>query len=143
VAAARLEKDARLAGFDTCPFAAAGAVLRATSSEVVLLVGGSESSRPILVEWEIVNGTLMRRWGPCPAVRPAAFSHSLYIDSKTMLEDVDGTKSTFAYSVAGRWAGVVDASDLALVDEVTMEVARRRDGPAAAAWVGTGARVGR
>jgi hypothetical protein len=143
VAAARLEKDARLAGFRTCPFAASGAVLQATSTQVVLLVGGSTGSAPILVEWEIANGALMRRWGPCPAVRPATFSHSLYIDNKTMLEEVDGAASTFSYSVAGRQAGVVNVSDLAFVDEVTIELARCKDGPAATASVGIGARVGR
>ncbi len=143
VAVARLEKDARLTGFDECSFAAAGAVLQASPSQVVLLVRNPDSSAPLLVEWEIVNGALMRRWGPCPSVKPAVFPHSLYVDSKTMLDEVDASKSAFGYSLAGRVVGRVDAEGLQSVDELSIDVVRQNDGPGVAAAFGTVAQVGR
>jgi hypothetical protein len=143
VAVARLEKDARLAGFDECSFPASSAVLQASPSQVVLLVKDPDSSVPILVEWELVSGALMRRWGPCPNIKPAVFPHSLYIDSKTMLDGVDTTRSAFAYSLAGRPVAQVDAADLQSVDGVKIDVVRASDGPGVAAAFGTVARVGR
>jgi type II secretory pathway pseudopilin PulG len=143
VAVARLEKDARLAGFDECSFQASSVVLQASSSQVVLLVKDPGSSVPILVEWEIASGALMRRWGPCPDIRPAVFPHSLYIDSKTMLDGVDTTRSAFAYSVARRSVEQVGAADLQSIDGVRMDIVRLCDGPGVAAAFGTLARVGR
>jgi hypothetical protein len=143
VAAARLEKDVRLAGFQTCAFPAAGTVLQAGGSQVVLLVSSPASAAPILVEWELVNGSLMRRWGACPALLPPAFAHSIYADSKTMLENVDTTQSGFSYRVAGRDAGTVPAADLPLVDRVSFRVVQRDSGAGGAASVAAGALVGR
>ncbi len=47
-----------------------------------------------------MNGALMRRWGVCPSVRPAVFKHTLYLDHKTMLENV-APESRFEYVVGG------------------------------------------
>jgi YD repeat-containing protein len=143
VAVARLEKDARLAGFDECSFTAAGAVLQATPSQVVLLVRNPGSSAPLLVEWEIVNGALMRRWGPCPSLKPAVFPHSLYVDSKTMLDDLDDGTSRFGYNLAGRVVGEVDAADLQSVDGLSLGIVRQNRGPGVAASLSSVAQVGR
>ena len=143
VAAARWEKDVRLAGFQTSAFPAPGIVLQATASQLVLLVSSPGSAVPILVEWELVNGSLMRRWGACPAVNPLTFPHSLYSDNKTMLEDVDTTKSGFSYRVAGWDAAVVPASDLPLVDGVSLHLVDREQGAGGAASVAAAGRVGR
>ncbi len=129
VAVARLERDLRLAGAQGCLFPAGGAVLQATSSQVVLLVGTGESSVPLLVEWEVVNGSLMRRWGTCPPGLPAVFSHLLYSDSKTMLENVDVPRSSFSYLLAGSAVTApVSAADLLLVDTVSLQVIARTSG---------------
>ena len=143
VAAARLEKDVRLAGFQTCPFPTGATVLQATASQVVLLVTTPGSAAPILVEWELVNGSLMRRWGACPAIRPSTFAHSLYPDSKTMLENVDTARSGFSYLVAGRDAGTVQAADLSLVDHVSLRVVERGEGAPGTTSVAVSALVGR
>jgi hypothetical protein len=90
-----------------------------------------------------VNGSLMRRWGACPALLPPAFAHSIYADSKTMLENVDTTQSGFSYRVAGRDAGTVPAADLPLVDRVSFRVVQRDSGAGGAASVAAGALVGR
>jgi hypothetical protein len=124
VAAARLEKDLRLADLQGCPFRGANTVLQATPSQVVLLVADPGATAPLLVEWELVNGCLMRRWGVCPSTCPASFSHSLYSDSKTMLEDVDVARSGFLYLTAGHAAAApVAAADLPLIDSVSVDVA--------------------
>ena len=142
VAVARLEKDVRLSGSQSCAFPTAGTVLQATAAQVVLLVSSPGSTAPILVEWELVNGSLMRRWGACPAGRPSTFPHSLYPDSKTMLEDVDTTQSGFSYLVAGRDAAVVAASDLPLISGVSLRIVEHGQGAggpvsvAASAWLG-------
>ena len=143
VAAARLEKDVRLAGPQMCAFPTGATVLQATASQVVLLVSTNGSAAPILVEWELVNGSLMRRWGACPAVRPSTFAHSLYPDSKTMLENVDTAQSGFSYEVAGWDAGTVQAADLPLVDRVSLRVVERGQGAVGETSVVAGALVGR
>ena len=144
VAGARFERDLRLTGFQDCPFATGATVLQATPLQVVLLVKTSGSTGPLLVEWELVNGSLMRRWGACPAVRPSTFSHSLYADSKTMLENVDTARSRFSHLVANRAAAApVSAADLPLVDAISMELTAQPGRAAAAAHVRASGRVGR
>ncbi len=123
VAIARFERDLRLAGPQNCPFATGTAVLQATPSQVILLVATSGSTVPLLVEWELVNGSLMRRWGVCPATHPSTFGHALYADNKTMLENVDTTRSIFKYLVASCAAAApLSGTDLPLVDAVTVEL---------------------
>jgi len=144
VAGARFERDLRLAGPQRCPFATGATVLQATPSQVVLLVATSDSTAPRLVEWELVNGSLMRRWGVCPAGRPSTFSHSLYADNKTMLENADTARSTFSYLVAGCAAPLpLPAADLPLVDAITVELTARPDGAAPLAHVSASGAVGR
>jgi type II secretory pathway pseudopilin PulG len=128
VAVARFERDLRLASAAGCPFSLSGPVLAASGSQVVFLERGTAGTPPILVEWEIVNGALMRRRGVCPLERPAAFSHSLYVDNKTMLEGVKpgSVLSYFAGGVAiDPSAGVVD---LSAVDTVVVELQTAADG---------------
>lgn len=126
VAAARFEKDLRLATAAGAPFSTGSAVLQAGPLQVVLLVKSEEEQSPILVEWEIAGGALMRRWGPCPATVPPTFAHALYLDSKTMLEGVDASGSGFSYEVA--WADAaapVPGADLPHVDAVELELTSR------------------
>ena len=118
-------------------------MLQATASQVVLLVSAPGSAAPILVEWELVNGSLMRRWGGCPAIRPSTFAHSLYPDSKTMLENVDTAHSGFSYWVAGRTAGAVPAADLPLVDRVSLRAVERGTEAGGTTSVAAAALVGR
>jgi Tfp pilus assembly protein PilW len=144
VAVARFERDLRLIGLQRCPFATAAAVLQATSSQMVLLVSTSDSTPPLLVEWELVNGALMRRWGACPAIRPSVFNHSLYADSKTMLENVDTARSALSYVVADCAAvAPVAAADLPLVDVVAIDLSALAQGTMAPAHVLALGRVGR
>lgn len=122
VAAARLERDLRLAGGGDCLFPTTGALLEASGSQVVLLQRAADGSTPLIVEWEIVRGALMRRWGRCPHARPVAFQHSLYQDHKTMLEDV-GVGSSFTYVVRGvDQPAPVAESDLQGVETVVLHL---------------------
>lgn len=144
VAVARFEKDLRLAGAQNCPFATGAAVLQATPSQVVLLVPASGSTAPLLVEWERVNGSLMRRWGACPAGLPSTFNHALYADNKTMLENVDTTQSRFTYLVAGcATAAPLSGTDLPLVDAIAVDLWAGGQQAAPAAHVVASGPVGR
>lgn len=100
VAAARLEKDLRMASAAGCKFTTLGPVLEATPRQVVFFSGGDRQSEPLLVEWEIDGSRLMRRWGPCPGIRPAEYSHTLYVDNKTMLDGLD-EEAQLSYLVGG------------------------------------------
>ena len=122
VAAARFERDLRLAGAEGCLFPVAGALLEASGSQVVLLERAADCSAPVIVEWEITRGSLMRRWGACPTRRPVTFQHSLYEDNKTMLEQV-GAGSLFTYIVEGveRPAPIAE-TDLASVEKVVLHL---------------------
>jgi len=122
VAAARFERDLRLAGAEGCLFPVAGALLEASGSQVVLLERAADCSAPVIVEWEITRGSLMRRWGACPTRRPVTFQHSLYEDNKTMLEQV-GAGSLFTYIVEGveRPAPIAE-TDLASVETVVLHL---------------------
>lgn len=144
VAAARLERDLRAATAEGCPFPVGGPVLQATTSQVVLLVRKAESPVPILVEWELVGNSLMRRWGPCPPERPLTYPHLLYTDSKTMLEGVRSATSAFGYGAAGVALGApVTEPDLLWVDEITLLVTGGTTAPGTGESVRAGARVGR
>lgn len=144
VAGARLERDLRLVGLQHCPFATGAVVLQATVSQVVLLVSNPESAAPLLVEWEITGGSLMRRWGPCPATLPSTFSHSLYSDNKTMLENLDTSQSGFSYRVAGRSVACpVSTADLPLVDGLMVELAPGSTGGSGEDAVKVSGQVGR
>jgi len=143
VAIARLERDLRLASAAGCLFALSGPVLEASGNQVVFLQRTGDDGATTLVEWEIVNGALMRRWGPCPATRPLAYGHSLYVDHKTMLDDV-AAGSAFAYVVGGAPATVpVRGQDLDRIDAVVLDarVVLEEAGPAVK--VSTAARVAR
>jgi hypothetical protein len=89
----------------------------------VVVVSASGQDVPQLIEWEIVNGSLMRRSGPCPATRPSVYSHALFSDNKTMLENVDPAQSRLSYFVGGSAPpGPIPDEDLGFVDQVRIEL---------------------
>ena len=143
VAAARFERDLRLASAAGCPFDLSAPVLEASPSQVVFLERPAISSSPILVEWEIVDGSVMRRWGQCPATRPASYVNSLYLDHKTMLEGVqDG--SAFAYVVCGVVVPApVMGAELASVEGVILDLRTKSEGARSPIHVAVTGRVGR
>ncbi len=121
VAIGRLERDLRLASASGCPFVVSSPILEASASQIVFLERTSEGGALNLVEWEIVNGALMRRWGVCPAARPAVFKHTLYLDHKTMLENV-APESRFEYVVGGvRTAPPISVEHLEKIEAVVFE----------------------
>ena len=143
VAIARFERDLRQAGAARCPFAASSSILEATASQLVLLERTADGSPPVLVEWEIVKGSLMRRWGRCPERMPNVFSHSGYLDSKTMLEGVRAG-SRFAYHVGDReLESPVDPSELDSVDAVALVLVGGAPGVRGEASVRSTGQVGR
>lgn len=148
VAVARFERDLRLASAAGCPFAVASPILEASTSQIVFLmrtVEGSsrEDDAPLLVEWEIAAGALMRRWGPCPTSCPLEYRHSLYLDHKTMLEDI-GEGSSFAYLVAGEIAtGPIPEEDLGAIGAVILDARVIGGEEMRAVEVSTTARVAR
>ncbi len=143
VAVARLERDLRLSSAVGCRFATVGPILEASVSQVVFLEPCVAGPEPLLVEWEVSGGALMRRWGACPAVRPSAFGHSLYLDHKTMLEQLD-VGGSFSYLVDGlALEGPVPESALASIEAVILEAPMRVAGGPGAMAVRILARVGR
>lgn len=143
VAGGRLEKQLRLAGAGGCPFATETPILEASPSQVVFLERSATGSTPGLVEWEIVGGSLMRRWGACPTGRPLTYSHSLYNDNKTMLEGVIAG-SRFRYLVRGTLSdGPVAYSDLPLVEAVVLDLRAVPAGGQGAVEATVSARVAR
>ncbi len=142
VAVARLERDVRLASCLSCPFPMDGMVLLLTKSHVVLLQQ-TQAGTAQLVEWELVNSALMRRTGPCPPARPATFPHSLYTDNKTIVENVDISRSAFSCSIEGGLPGLPQTADLPLVEGVRLVLSEKgRDG-AEGPQVAASAAVGR
>jgi prepilin-type N-terminal cleavage/methylation domain-containing protein len=143
VAVARLEGDLRLASGQGCRFVTTGPILDASGSQVVFLRPAPDESGPIIVEWEIVRGSLMRRWTDCPADRPATYRHSLYADNKTMLEEV-GDATVFGYVVNGALRdGPIAPSDLASIEAVVLEQDPGGDTASAPIRMTATARVGR
>jgi prepilin-type N-terminal cleavage/methylation domain-containing protein len=121
VAVARLSRDLRLASAQGCPFVVSGALLEASSDHVVLLTRSGDSGDLLIVEWELVAGRLMRRRGSCPADRPATITHSLFVDNKTMIEDLS-PGSRFRFFASGVEVGnPVNTGYLAAVDEVRLD----------------------
>jgi competence protein ComGC len=143
VAIARLERDLRLCSAAKCRFAIPGPIVEASESQVVFLEPAGPGEAPLLVEWELTGGALMRRWGACPAARPATFGHSLYVDHKTMLEQLEAG-STLGYVIDGLTvAGPVSASALASVEAVILDARVKIVGGPGAVVMGSVARVGR
>ena len=143
VAVARLERDLRLASAGGCLFPVDGPILEATTGQVVFLGRTYADAAPILVEWELVGGALMRRWGDCPAGRPISYRHALFRDNKTMLEGVRAG-SAFTYLVDGtEIVGPLDESDLASVEAVVLTMRADVAGEMGSVSVETTARVGR
>jgi prepilin-type N-terminal cleavage/methylation domain-containing protein len=143
VAVARLSRDLRLASAHGCPFVVSGALLEASSEHVVLLTRSGDSGDLLLVEWELVGGSLMRRRGSCPATRPAAIAHSLFVDNKTMIEDLR-PGSRFHFFASGVEVGSpVSAGYLAAIDEVRLDAKAGEDRRLTAADVTGSSPLGR
>jgi prepilin-type N-terminal cleavage/methylation domain-containing protein len=143
VAVARFERDLRLASASGCPFALESPVLEASDSQVVLLDRSAEGDVPIIVEWEIVSGALMRRWGFCPSSKPVVYRHSLYRDHKTMLEGVTKA-SAFSYVLNGESVTTrLEEEDLGSIEAVVLEGWALAQGGGASIEVSTTARVAR
>ncbi|MCX8032900.1 MAG: prepilin-type N-terminal cleavage/methylation domain-containing protein [Thermoleophilia bacterium] len=143
VAVARLERDLRLATAHGCRFATAGPILEAGPSQLVFLRREANSETPIIVEWEIASGSLMRRWGLCPSFRPKTFAHSLYRDNKTMLHDV-AQPSRLAYVLEdGSTREQVLQSAMSLIRAVTLHLRMTDNDLVALVSVATEAPVGR
>jgi hypothetical protein len=143
VAVARLERDLRLGTAQGCPFAVAGPVLEAKAAQVVLLTRSGETGALALVEWEVVGGSLMRRRGSCPLVRPVSVPHSLFTDNKTMLEGLN-SGACFHYFVSGVEVPTpVPAAELPFVDEVRLAGRATVAESTPAVRVAGGCRVGR
>jgi hypothetical protein len=143
VAIARLERDLRLATAGGCLFSTSEAVLEATPTQVVFLCRGTDDGDLLIVEWEVSEGRLMRRWGWCPPSRPTTYTNPLYIDHKTMFEEV-AEGSGFCYSVCGRpRLGPISKEELSLIDAVTMRLSVLGDAGAWSSGLSTTAPVGR
>lgn len=143
VAVARFERDLRLASAGRCLFKVTAPVLEATSDQVVFLERVTNVSPPMLVEWELVGDSLMRRWGDCPAVRPRSYRHSLFRDHKTMLEGVR-RDAVLTYVVNGTPAnGPIANEALASIEAVILEMPVEVEDGRGAVRVATTARVGR
>jgi hypothetical protein len=142
VALARFERDLRLSGAARCPFVVETSVLQATMSQMVLLERGVDGSPPVIVEWEIVKGSLMRRTGMCPQTRPTVFNHSIYIDSKTMIENLR-SGSRFQYLARGKAVAVpASPSNVTSITAVVLELVGGISGAPGEVRVSTTARVG-
>ena len=122
VALARFERDLRISGAGGCHFPVAGSVLEATPSQLVILSKAAEQSVPVIVEWEMVKGTLMRRWGPCPEAMPSGFRHSIYSDSKTMIENLDAGSSFSFFADGVRVTPPLDTCELVSIDSVFLDL---------------------
>jgi prepilin-type N-terminal cleavage/methylation domain-containing protein len=143
VAAARLERDLRLATAGGSPFPVDSAILQATPWQIVFLGSADDDTKLDLVEWEFTEGRLMRRWGECPEELPEGFAHSLFRDSKTVLEGLHEGEP-LSYVVNGGTAkGPIAQQDLCRVEAVVLRVEGE---DAAGVWpqgLLTVARVGR
>ncbi len=143
VAMGRLERDLRLASGAGCPFMVETSLLEATADQVVFLGRAEGGAEPVLVEWELTGGALMRRWGVCPKTRPVVFRHSLYRDHKTMLEKVE-SGGAFAYMVDGELiTSPVPESDLDSVEAVILNLNVGNSDESGSVEVATVARVSR
>ena len=143
VAFGRFEQDMRLAGAAGSLFPTSGAVLEASQSRVVLLVCREPDSDPILVEWELTEDSLIRRWGLCPATRPEAFGTSMFVDHKTMLEGVR-TGSRLVFLVGeGELEPPLKKAELARVDRIALQLRTGLPGRRGSARLTTMAKVGR
>lgn len=143
VAVSRFERDMRLASAADCPFELSAPIVEATKSRVVIVAPAAVDQTPIVVEWEIVGGTLMRRWGDCPSNRTLALAGSVYRDNKTMLEGVQ-KGSAFSYLVDGTVLPVpAREAELAAIQTVVLDLRAKGDGARSPVRVAAEARVGR
>jgi hypothetical protein len=96
-----------------------GPILSALPGEVDLLLPGDADTPSRIVEWEVVSGKLMRRWGPTTMTRPDEISHSLFVDNKSMLEGLG--ECAFTYRLAdGRTVSTASGDELGRVEAVVL-----------------------
>lgn len=141
VAAARLERDVRMASADAPRALGCGPLLEATSDRVVLITRSVQAEGLEIVAWEVAGGSLMRRRASLPAAGvpsvPAAFQ-----DNKTMMEGLES--GLFTYRAGpGSFDGAVPAADLGRVDAVEIECRLTGTGRSAGVPVAAGAHLGR
>lgn len=86
VAAARLERDLRLASTLDCSGLVGGPLLQCTPGAVVVVTREGASAGPEIVKWEFVDGVLMRRRLAWPGFVPDPLKNGVFLDNKTMLE---------------------------------------------------------
>jgi hypothetical protein len=126
-----------------CPFPAAGPVLGAGPSKVIVLVAVEAGQPPVLVEWELTGASLMRRWGPCTSARPELLGTSLFVDHKTMLEGVlDGSRFGFFLGYQ-EMDHPLALDELARLDRIELELVTAPLGQGEQSRISTAARVGR
>jgi len=143
VAVSRFNRDLRLATAAGCPFDLSAPIVEAVGSRVVFLARAGSGSDPIIVEWEIVNGSLMRRWGACPSTRTVALAGSAYRDNKTMLEGVQ-VGSSFTYLIGGAVAAApATDAELASIEGVVLDLRAKSEGARSSVRLVSTARVGR
>jgi prepilin-type N-terminal cleavage/methylation domain-containing protein len=143
VAVSRFERDLRLASAAGCPFPLTAPMVEATGSRVVFVTRPLTGVSPIVVEWEIVGGSLMRRWGPCPSTRTVAQAGTAYRDNKTMLEGVQ-SGSSFSFIVDGiTQVSPGSEAELAAIESVSLDLRAKGDGARSPVRVVSEARVGR
>lgn len=143
VAVSRFERDLRLASAAGCPFDLSAPIVEAERSRVVLVTQARSGSAPIVIEWEIVNGSLMRRWGDCPPTRSVALAGAAYRDNKTMLEGVQ-SGSLFTYIVGGVVAAApATDAELASIEGVVLDLRAKSEGARSSVRTVSTARVGR
>lgn len=111
VAAARLERDLRMASAEGCAGLTAPALLKASPRELIIVTRSAASGQPEIVEWEFAENGLMRRRLPWPGYLPHPIGHQIYIDHKTMLEGVEEGTS-FHYRCDGIDLGGSPALDM-------------------------------
>ena len=129
VAVARWERDVRLATAEGPGHSGCSPLLEADGAHVVMLTGSGKDGARELVEWEIVDGSMMRRRVEWPGLPPAHVTHSLFTDHKTMLEGLQGIAG-FTYFAGGRkLSETLGETDLAAVDTICLEIEVRAQGP--------------
>lgn len=128
VAVARWERDVRLATAEGPGYSGCSSILEADDAHVVVLTGSGRDGARELVEWEIANGSMMRRRVEWPGLPPTHITHSLFTDHKTMLEGLQST-ACFGYFAGGRSLGRPSSeAQLAVIDTIELQVEARAQG---------------
>jgi len=132
VAAARLERDLRLATAEGCAGVENGLIVAARPTEIIFVSRCAADGGLELVEWELIGGSLMRRRLPWPGELPVPLGHAAFSDHKTMLDGVVAAPGFRYFSGAHELPTLVPSEFRALID--TVEVRTRLTGDIDAVW---------